>query len=210
MDMNSDKSGSRIPDVRSPFDDQQARLLSILSSRAGEPVRYDELREAGIEFPAGLVAELELAGVEIDQCRVAVPGGRPVRAVRLPSAIEGYAGAGGEILEPSPGPGPASGPGVPPEPTSGLGPEPGPASSPPEPTSSLAPDPEPASSPSPRPQSSRELPQRELAAAGSAAPGPGWGPVRVYRSSAWRVLTDRWGRRTRSRDAAHMASGMQS
>src|SRR5689334_18481780 len=99
--MKSDKSESRVSaDVNPPLDDQQARLLSILSGRAGEPVTYTELRDAGIEFPAGLIAELELAGVEIDRCRVAVPGSRPVRAVRLPSTFEGYGPAVGEAFEP--------------------------------------------------------------------------------------------------------------
>jgi hypothetical protein len=191
-------SGSRgSADAHPPFDDQQARLLSILSSRAGEPVRYDELRDAGIEFPAGLVAELELAGVEIDRCRVAVPGGRPVRAVRLPSALEGYSELGEEILEPAPGPGPASIPARALEPTARG----------PEPTSSLAPGPEPAFTTSPRSEpTSRELPQRELPPTGSAASGPGWGPVRVYRHSAWSTFAARWTRRTRGRDGGPMAS----
>lgn len=64
-------------------DEQQARLLGILARRDGKPVTYGELREAGIEFPAGLVAELELAGVEIERGQMIVPGGRRVTALRL-------------------------------------------------------------------------------------------------------------------------------
>lgn len=71
-----------------PRDYQQARLLEILGRRAGEPVTYAELQAAGIEFPASVVAELELAGAEIERCRSAAPGGRPVRAVRLTQAVE--------------------------------------------------------------------------------------------------------------------------
>jgi hypothetical protein len=218
----------------SPFDDQQEHLLSILSQRAGEPVTYDELRDAGLEFPAGLIAELELAGVDVDRCRVAVPGGRSVRAVRLPSPVEPHAGE--EIQKASPGLGPASRP------------LPGPASRPaPERTSpdfGLSPPSQPASSHSPVPSPSsrkfprrepishelpphelpqRELPQREspprdyrqhesfsrepsphdlpereLPPSGSTASGPGWGPVRVYRSSP----RPRWARRMRDEPRA--------
>ncbi len=219
----------------SPFDDQQEHLLRILSRRAGEPVTYDELRDAGLEFPAGLIAELELAGVEVDRCRVAVPGGRSVRAVRLPSPIEGYPQAAEEIHKPSPGLGPASSlrrapgpssrpaPGRP-GPDFGLSPRPQPASShspvpppssrelsQPEPTYRALPQREPTSRepPSralpPREPVSREpppheLPERELPPSGLAASGPGWGPVRVYRSSP----RPRWARRTR--DEARAAS----
>lgn len=59
--------------------------MGILSRRAGHPVTYAELQSAGIEFPANLVAELELAGVEIDRCYSAGSGGQVVRAVRLPA-----------------------------------------------------------------------------------------------------------------------------
>jgi hypothetical protein len=52
-------------------------------------VAYSELQAAGIEFPAGVVAELELAGVEIERCQTAGPGERPVRAVRLRPDMRG-------------------------------------------------------------------------------------------------------------------------
>ena len=219
----------------SPFDDQQEHLLSILSRRAGEPVTYDELRDAGLEFPAGLIAELELAGVEVDRCRVAVPGGRSVRAVRLPSPIEGYPQAAEEIYKPSPGLGAASSLSRGPEPSSrpapggpgpgfGLSPRPQPASSHSPvlpPSSRELPQREPASreppprdlppreppqhepfsrEPAPHELPERELPERELPPSGPAANGPGWGPVRVYRSSP----RPRWARRTR--DEARAAS----
>src|SRR5581483_626907 len=192
------------------------------------PVTYDELRDAGLEFPAGLIAELELAGVEIDRCRVAVPGGRSVRAVRLPSPVEGYPQAGEEPHGPSPGLGqaPSSPRGL--EPTSrpapgrpgpdvGLSPRPQHASSrssvpspssgelpPREPISHELPRRDPELSPRNYPQrepfarepAPHELPERELPPSGSAASGPGWGPVRVYRSSP----RPRWARRTRDEE----------
>jgi hypothetical protein len=218
VNMKSDKSGSGRSDAGPPFDDQQAHLLGILSRRLGQPVTYEELREAGIEFPAGLIAELELAGVEVDRCRVPVPGGRPVRAVRLPSAIEGFPQAAAEAPRPSPAPEPAPSAARPQEPTSTLAqhqsPAPGPvrAQDPtpspvpgPRPDSGLPPPPQPASSRSPlSPPTSHELPQRELPPSGSAASGSGWGPVRVYRSSP----RPRWARRARGRDGAPIASEM--
>ena len=70
-------------------DEQQAQLLNILRRRRGQPVAYGELQAAGIEFPAGVVAELELAGVEIERCHTAGPGERPVKAVRLRSPSRG-------------------------------------------------------------------------------------------------------------------------
>lgn len=91
---SSDRSESPVPEGAGgpPFDGQQARLLSILASRTGEPVTYDELRRAGFEFPAGLVSEIELAGVEIERCRAAGSDGRPVAAVRLPHSVRGIPG----------------------------------------------------------------------------------------------------------------------
>ena len=49
---------------------------------------YVDLQSAGIEFPASVVAELELAGVQIERCESALPGGQTVKAVRLPGAAE--------------------------------------------------------------------------------------------------------------------------
>ncbi len=64
---------------------QQAVFLELLHGRAGAPVSFDELREAGIEFPASVAVELELAGAPIE--RVHVRGGGAQRlAVRLDPA----------------------------------------------------------------------------------------------------------------------------
>lgn len=49
-------------------DHQQALVLSVLRRAAGAPVSYAELREAGVELPASVVSELELAGVAIERC----------------------------------------------------------------------------------------------------------------------------------------------
>lgn len=92
------------PDVGpTPRDPQQAEVLRILSRRAGHPVTYDEIQSAGIEFPAGVVAELELAGVEIERCRAIGSGGRPVMAVRLPATareiVAHPAGAGDPVAD---------------------------------------------------------------------------------------------------------------
>lgn len=66
-------------------DRQQAALLEILGRTPGTPVSYDELRAAGIEFPASVVAELELAGADIDRCAVGDLDGGGL-GVRLRSA----------------------------------------------------------------------------------------------------------------------------
>ncbi|MBV8940190.1 MAG: hypothetical protein JO240_00490 [Solirubrobacterales bacterium] len=62
-------------------------MLDILRRHAGEPVTFVELQAAGIELPASLVSELELAGAEIERCNAARAGERPVRAIRLPSTV---------------------------------------------------------------------------------------------------------------------------
>src|ERR1700733_1300534 len=66
-------------------DEQQSVVLNALRRAAGEPVSFSELREAGVEFPASIVSELELAGVPIERCRGA--GGRGA-GVRLAPAAE--------------------------------------------------------------------------------------------------------------------------
>jgi len=69
---------------------QQAIALDALRAAGGEPVSYAQLRDAGVEFPASVVAELELAGVEIERCRGGVRGvpGAQLRAgdVRSPQS----------------------------------------------------------------------------------------------------------------------------
>jgi hypothetical protein len=64
-------------------DHEQALVLDALRRAAGAPVRYDELRAAGVELPASVVSELELAGVPIERC---VGGERWGVGVRLDPA----------------------------------------------------------------------------------------------------------------------------
>jgi hypothetical protein len=61
------------------LDHQQALLLDALRRAAGAPVSYAELRDAGIELPASVVSELELAGVSIQRSFGAGPGAVGVR-----------------------------------------------------------------------------------------------------------------------------------
>jgi hypothetical protein len=50
------------------LEQQQALLVGALRRAVGQPVSYDELRDAGIEFPASVVSELELAGLPVERC----------------------------------------------------------------------------------------------------------------------------------------------
>lgn len=61
---------------------QQAVLLQVLRRRRGMGVSFAELQEAGIEFPASVVSELELAGVPIERCVLRAQGPSTV-GVRL-------------------------------------------------------------------------------------------------------------------------------
>lgn len=45
-------------------------MVEMLSAAGGAPVSFVALRDAGIEFPAAVVSELELAGARIERCRV--------------------------------------------------------------------------------------------------------------------------------------------
>jgi len=65
------------------LDPQQAALLEILRRAAGAPVSYGELHERGIEFPAGVVSELELIGVPIERRRIGAVAGETSMGVRL-------------------------------------------------------------------------------------------------------------------------------
>lgn len=80
------------------LDHQQALVLDVLRRAAGAPVSYPELREAGIELPASVVSELELAGVPIQRC---FGDGRGAVGVRLDPADDPAA---------RPTPNPAEGP----------------------------------------------------------------------------------------------------
>jgi hypothetical protein len=51
----------------SPVDTQQQRLLERLREAGGRPVTFSELHAAGVDFPAAVVNELELAGYSIDR-----------------------------------------------------------------------------------------------------------------------------------------------
>jgi hypothetical protein len=70
-------------------------VLGALRRATGTPVSYAELREAGVEFPASVVSELELAGIPIERCRGVEGRGASVRldpaawARRDPGALAG-------------------------------------------------------------------------------------------------------------------------
>lgn len=68
---------------------QQALLLQVLRRAGGEAVSYAELRAAGVELPASVVAELELAGVPIERCHGRARGGPRVLGVRLRESVAG-------------------------------------------------------------------------------------------------------------------------
>ncbi|MGO9889017.1 MAG: tetratricopeptide repeat protein [Solirubrobacteraceae bacterium] len=63
-------------------------MLDALRRAAGAPVSYAELRAAGIDLPASVVSELELAGVAIEHC---VGEGTGLVGVRLDPANEATA-----------------------------------------------------------------------------------------------------------------------
>ena len=77
---------------------QQETLMSVLRRAGGRPVTYAELREAGVELPASVVSELELAGIPIERCFGDAPGERHAAGVRLAEPVP----------EPEPEPQPAS------------------------------------------------------------------------------------------------------
>ena len=66
-------------------DHQQKLVLDALRQAAGAPVSYAELRAVGIDLPASVVSELELAGVAVERC---VGEGTGVVGVRLDPANE--------------------------------------------------------------------------------------------------------------------------
>jgi hypothetical protein len=87
-----------------PADEQQARLVSRLRAAGGEPVSFDELRSEGIENPAVLCYELEVAGLRIARVHRRDASGRaPLVGVRL----EEPEGAGSPPQPAAPGPGEA-------------------------------------------------------------------------------------------------------
>jgi hypothetical protein len=70
------------------LEEQQRQVLALLERADGAAVSFAELRDAGVEFPASVVSELELVGVPIQRCSEG--GGRQRRAagVRLVPARE--------------------------------------------------------------------------------------------------------------------------
>ena len=74
------------------LEEQQALVVEMLRRARGAPVSYAELREAGVELPASVVSELELAGWPIERCRL----GRGIApSVRLDPALDPAAPAEG-------------------------------------------------------------------------------------------------------------------
>jgi hypothetical protein len=75
---------TRPPDPDRPgLEQQQALLVAVLRRAGGRPVSFSELKDAGIEFPASVMSELELAGVAIERCFASEPGARKQVGVRL-------------------------------------------------------------------------------------------------------------------------------
>lgn len=75
------------------LDHQQALLLGLLEARNGGPLSFLELSDAGIEFPASVVSELELAGAPLERCMlqsdgVSRPGVRLTRVAEVSEAAE--------------------------------------------------------------------------------------------------------------------------
>ena len=64
-----------LPLVR-PLDEEQARLVEILVAARGSEVSFEELRSQGIENPAVLAYELEIAGLPISHVQGQRTGGR--------------------------------------------------------------------------------------------------------------------------------------
>jgi tetratricopeptide (TPR) repeat protein len=81
-------TGRSSPSVQGLTSDaQQQLLLNALRRANGAIVSYDELREAGIELPASVVSELELASVPIER-RWQDSGGKRRLGVRLDPAFD--------------------------------------------------------------------------------------------------------------------------
>ena len=81
------------------FDHQQALVLAVLRRAGGAPVSYAELRGAGVDLPASVVSELELAGVGIERCGAGVRldpaearAPRPTQPPPEPAPVRGRAG----------------------------------------------------------------------------------------------------------------------
>lgn len=83
----SGEEGARRVD-RPARESQQAIVLRLLREADGATVSYERLRDAGVELPASVVSELELAGIPIEH-RYEGAGGSPRRpGVRLNPALD--------------------------------------------------------------------------------------------------------------------------
>ncbi|MHB1537738.1 MAG: hypothetical protein ACYCYN_04400, partial [Solirubrobacteraceae bacterium] len=79
-----------------PLESQQAILMRVLRDANGNPVSYEQLRHAGIEFPASVACELELAGVDIERCHLERAGGDGTAASRAGGDGTAASRAGGD------------------------------------------------------------------------------------------------------------------
>jgi catechol 2,3-dioxygenase-like lactoylglutathione lyase family enzyme len=77
-----------VEDSEPSIERQQAALMDMLRRAAGAPVSYAQLHDAGIEFPASVVSELELAGVNVERCDLRKRGARRQAGVRLATSRE--------------------------------------------------------------------------------------------------------------------------
>ena len=75
-----------------PLDEEQSRLVEILLAAGGADVSFEELRRQGIENPAVLAYELEIAGLPIAHVQRTGPGSGP-SSVGL--RLDGHVAAGG-------------------------------------------------------------------------------------------------------------------
>ena len=100
------QSGGDVParPPLAPRDRQQAVVFEMLRRAAGAPVTYAELHDAGIEFPASVVAELELAGVAVERRQVGARGARPLTGVCLDPRRDRGPSSVGSIPEERPAP----------------------------------------------------------------------------------------------------------
>ena len=73
-------------------DEQQAQLLRVLRRSGGKPVSYQQLRDAGIEYPASVVSELELAGLPLERAYEGSLSARRLLGVRLDPRYEAAEG----------------------------------------------------------------------------------------------------------------------
>jgi tetratricopeptide (TPR) repeat protein len=70
------------------LDEQQAQLLDVLRRFGGKPASYQQLRDAGIEYPASVVSELELAGLPLERAYEGSLSARRLLGVRLDPRYE--------------------------------------------------------------------------------------------------------------------------